>query len=269
MHPICRQALPPAKQRLQERPVQNLPSCTQGAPPRPLDVPHPLQPGLSVSAPSSGTEGIRHPLCLGGCAKTVLRQSWQVPQPIAWRVSKLQWVAWAAASNLTQATHCSLKTIQATCALTRPTGACEQGRPWPARHCQLQQGKPPAWLTRARCLCEAVRNPWQPHLHHLPPACHAVLLRNPTPSLDTDVPPPGDRCVQLHSLTHPGHQRGCRRGRQRSRGITWRSKRLSSGPVADPRMSVDSTTITSVADSMAGMPSSLSDSICGRFSASP
>ena len=57
-------------------------------------------------------------------------------------------------------------------------------------------------------------------------------------------------------------------GMQQS-NLTWRSKCLSRGPVADPRMSVESTTMTRVADSTAGMPSSLSPSIWGRLSASP
>ena len=54
MHPIGGQAFPPAKQRLQERPVQNLPPRTQSASPSPLDVSDPLQPGLPLSAAGSG-----------------------------------------------------------------------------------------------------------------------------------------------------------------------------------------------------------------------
>lgn len=32
----------------------------------------------------------------------------------------------------------------------------------------------PAWLTRARCQCEAARTPWQLHPRHPPPACAVI-----------------------------------------------------------------------------------------------
>ena len=59
MHPIGSQAFPPAKQRLQERSVQDLPPCPQCASPRPLNVSDPLQPALPMSAAGMAQMGIR------------------------------------------------------------------------------------------------------------------------------------------------------------------------------------------------------------------
>ncbi len=82
----------------------------------------------------------------------------------------------------------------------------------------------------------------------------------------------GTHCAPMIALARMGKAQKMQTAKldeEASRMLACRSNTRSSGPVAAPRKRVEAITITSVADSMAGMPSSDSPSICGRFSARP